>query len=61
MTKRKKPSKRAFAGMKLINLLNEWKDAGGSDIDVLLALDEYVDRAIEKKLQQSGKSSSYSE
>jgi len=33
-------------GGTLLKCLNEWKDAGGSDVDVLLALDEYIQKRI---------------
>ncbi len=48
MAKRKKPeptyrrTAKGMAGMALLNALNEWKDAGGSDVDVLLALDDFL-------------------
>lgn len=35
-----------MAGMTLLRQLNEWKSAGGSDTDVLLALDDYVTQKL---------------
>lgn len=33
---------KGMEGIALLRALNEWKDAGGSDTDVLLALDDYL-------------------
>lgn len=45
-----RPTNKGLLGMELLKTLNEWKNAGGSDIDVLLALDDFVCEAIERRL-----------
>jgi hypothetical protein len=39
---------KVVTGTALLRAMNEWKNAGGSDVDMLLALDDFVTESIKR-------------